>query len=69
MRCHATVVSFNTHRVISSLCKSMASRSPRGNLANLEKRGMEKKMTMRRIPRKKNRKLFPTEEDSNYGRA
>ncbi|KAL4717055.1 hypothetical protein ACJJTC_016942 [Scirpophaga incertulas] len=66
-RCHAAVVSFNTHKVISSVYKSMTGHSPRGSVKRLESRRMKRAMIMRKIERKKNRMLFSKGEDINYG--
>lgn len=66
-RCHASVVSFNTHKVISSVYKSMTGRSPRGSIKKLETNRMKRAMLMRKFSRKKNRMLFAKGEDRNYG--
>lgn len=45
-KCHAAVVSFNTHKVISSVYKSMTGRSPRGSTKKIESRRIKRTMVL-----------------------
>ncbi|XP_028168468.1 uncharacterized protein LOC114358650 [Ostrinia furnacalis] len=66
-RCHAAVVSFNTHKVLTTVYKSIAGRSPRGSVRKLEDSRIKHMTAIRRFERKKNRMLFSKAEDKNYG--
>ncbi|KOB78717.1 hypothetical protein OBRU01_01900 [Operophtera brumata] len=67
-RCHAAVISFNTHKVLSTVYKSISGRSPQGSVRKLEDRRIKRMIVLRRFERKKNRILFAKAGgDVNYG--
>lgn len=67
MRCHAAVVSFNTHNSISTLYKSVSGRSPRGSVKKFEEKRLKALQASKKVLRKRNRMLFSKGEDINYG--
>ncbi|RVE52850.1 hypothetical protein evm_002507 [Chilo suppressalis] len=66
-RCQAAIVSFNSHKMMSRLYKSIQGHSPRCKIKLLEERRMRKLERMRKNYRKKNRRLFYKGNDANYG--
>lgn len=66
-RCNAAAISFNKQNVLSSVYKSLASKSPQGKIRQFEERKLKKYKLLRKYNRKKNRLLFSKGEDCNYG--
>lgn len=67
-RCNAAVVSFNSHKVLSSVYKTVVGKSPKGSIAILEKRRLKKRQLSQKYLRKKRRLIFnATGQDADYG--